>query len=164
MSGAVGPLDLKVDPINAGVLAKLRLLDGYDFLAITADAERKLGWSSTHSAEIEKQVKQFLSLAFLDPGFYHIPELDVDEYWHRMILHTQWYAKFCDDVFGSYYHHTPEPDPAHMNQANRDRSVKLADYWFGTKWANLVRTCTQCRGPFIVSGIAPDPQTMPVLP
>ena len=59
--------------------------------------------------KIETETKRFFSFAFLDPGYYHIPEPDVDEYWHRMILHTQWYSKFCLDTFGQYYHHTPEP-------------------------------------------------------
>lgn len=161
MSGSAVPMDLRVDPVNTRVLDKLRLIDSYDFSAITSDVQRKFDWPPQHASGIERQAKQFFCLAFLDPGRYHIPEVDVDEYWHRMILHTQWYIKFCDEVFGSYYHHTPEPDPANMSQQNRDRTQKLAEYWFGAKWPNLVRTCTQCRGPYVVSGIAPEPHTMP---
>jgi hypothetical protein len=54
VSDAVGPLALKVDPINAGVLGKMRLLEAYNFSSITADVEKKLGWSPQHAAEIEK--------------------------------------------------------------------------------------------------------------
>jgi hypothetical protein len=150
-------------PLQQELIRGLTMLENYEFSPKTADVQNKLGWSSHHAAEIEVQAKQFFSLAYLDPGYYHIPEVDVDDYWHRMILHTVWYIKLCDDVFGSYYHHTPEPNPDNMSRENRERSIKLGKYWFGTEWRNLVKTCTQCKSKDfpVVMGLAPEPETMP---
>ncbi|QWT14556.1 hypothetical protein [Sphingobium xenophagum] len=155
------PLELKVDPLSAEVAKRLDSLSQYDFSAITDDVTRKYGWKSAKSISVEKQVKQFFALAFLDPGYYHIPEEDVDEYWHRMILHTVWYSDFCQSVFGQFYHHTPEPDPAHISEENRERTKRLVDYWFATEWNNLVLTCTQCRGPALEFGVKPDDSALP---
>ncbi|MBD8084657.1 glycine-rich domain-containing protein [Chryseobacterium caseinilyticum] len=70
-----------------------------------------------------------------------------------MILHTVWYNNFCNNIFGEYYHHTPEPDPEHMSDENRERSLKLIEYWYQNKWEQLIRTCTQCN--------SPSPQAIP---
>jgi hypothetical protein len=131
---------------------------------IKRDTMRKLGWSQDKADLVENRAKKFFSLAFLDHDHYHIPDVDVDELWHRMILHTQWYCKFCDDIFGTYYHHTPEPDASHLNQQNRDRSEKLMQYWFQESWDKMVDTCTQCSGPTepgIPGHFAPDSTTLP---
>ncbi|MGE3335518.1 MAG: hypothetical protein AB7I36_17885 [Rhodospirillaceae bacterium] len=141
------PLGLKVDPQSKILLMRLAKIEDYDFSGISADIKRKLRWTPRKIAKTELEVRRFFSLAMLDPGYYHIPEVDVDDYWHRMILHTVWYTKFCKSVFGGYFDHTPEPDPDHLNQRNRERTVKVVSYWYGSKWPKLVKTCTQCNHP-----------------
>ena len=141
------PLGLLKDPGNPQLVEQLKELQDYDFSEVTRQCVEKYGWSKEHAKEIEQQAKQFLSLAYLDQDQYHIPEADVDEYWHRMILNTSWYERFCNDVFGAYYHHTPVADPRTMNDDARLRSKAIVIYWYGKKWKELVKTCTQCRGP-----------------
>ena len=103
----------------------LRKLEAYDFSPVTKSCIDRYGWSAEKAQQTEIETKRFFSLAFLDPGHYHIPESDVDEYWHRMILHTQWYQQFCLDTFGAYYHHTPEPEQNLISEENRKRSLAL---------------------------------------
>jgi hypothetical protein len=155
------PLQLKVDPKSKPLKTRLSKLEAYDFADITADVQRYYGWSAKKAADIEVRAKQFLCLAFLDPGHYHIPEQDIDDYWHRMILHSKWYEKFCNSIFKTFYHHTPEPDPIKLNQANRDRTKAVAEYWFGTPFTSMVRTCTQCKGPITPVDLRPALEMMP---
>ena len=155
------PLGLIVDPNNNSLLVALRKLENYNLDHITRDVEKKYHWTQDKAHEIETETRRFFALAFLDQGYYHIPEADVDEYWHRMILNTQFYHSFCRDIFGDYYHHTPEPNANTINANNRNRTQQLVNYWFGTTWHSLVLTCTQCRGPYLVNLPSPDPLTLP---
>lgn len=156
MAMATLPLGLKQKTGNDVLERWLAALEAYDFGTITASCVEKYKWPAAKAKKIERETKQFLSLALLDPGYYHIPQEDVDEYWHRMILHSQWYHEFCNKFFGGYYHHTPTPDPDLVNEDNRSRSKKLAKHWFGVDWKTLVVTCTQCKGPGIVGYTALD--------
>lgn len=155
------PLGLKVDPKSTAVIRILQEIEDFDFSAITSDVQKKYKWSKSKAKKVELAIKRFFSLAFLDPGNYHIPEADADEYWHRLILHTQFYNDFCQRIFGAYYHHTPEPDPKLVNKANRAQSTMLFKYWYEADWKNLVRTCTQCKGPYISTKIRPAKETLP---
>jgi hypothetical protein len=142
------PLNILLDLGNERLEAKLLELERYDFSAITRSCIDRYEWTESRAKNAEYEAKRFFSLAFLDPGHYHIPEADVDEYWHRMILSTRWYMDFCDAIFGKYYHHTPEPSKEALNTENRQRSLEVVKHWFGYEWENLVTTCTQCKGPY----------------
>ena len=69
------PLGLQVDPRNSGVYDALKGLEAYDFSSITSDVQRKYSWPADHANKVELYIKRFFSLAFLDPGSYHIPKL-----------------------------------------------------------------------------------------
>ncbi|MBV1911861.1 MAG: hypothetical protein KUG78_21385 [Kangiellaceae bacterium] len=148
------PLNLIKDTDNPRCNNALRRLELYDFSLIRNSCIEKYGWSQNEAKDVELETKQFLALPFLDPHFYHIPEEKVDDFWHRMILHTQWYSHFCEETYGFFLHHTPEPKGAKADMVNRDRSIQLAKLWFGKDWSNLVRTCTQCRGPSVPTALA----------
>jgi hypothetical protein len=155
------PFGLIVDPKNDELLARLRVLENYDCEHITRSVQSKYGWDPDRAKKVEIDTKKFFALGFLDQGHYHIPEDDVDEYWHRMILHTRFYIDFCDQIFGEYYHHMPEPDANALNEENRNRTLKLMPYWFGDTWKSVVKTCTQCRGPYVVSILQPASDVLP---
>jgi hypothetical protein len=155
------PFALAVNPGNDQLLQKLRELENYDVGHINRSVMTKYGWSADKAKELEIETKKFFALAFLDQGHYHIPEPDVDEYWHRMILHSRFYVDFCESMFQGYYHHTPEPDDGALSIENRERSLKLIKYWFGTEWGSVVQTCTQCRGPVIYEALQPIPSALP---
>lgn len=103
------PLGLALDPENADLMQQLHRLEEYDFSEVTVLCQRKYGWSEEKAKELERITKQFLALAFIDWGHPHLPTEDIDQYWHRMILQTRWYATFCNDIFGFYFHHGLSP-------------------------------------------------------
>jgi len=150
------PLGLIRDPENDKLVDLLRRLADYDFSAITQSCVQKYGWEASYAQKVEAEAKRFLALSVLDPGWYHIPEADTDEYWHRMILHTVWYAKFCLDVFGVFQHHTPTASPREVSGENRERSIAVAMHWFGCDWKSLVHTCTQCSGGVYSDSLRPS--------
>ena len=150
------PLKLIKNPDNPRCSNALRRLSLYDFSLITESCIDKFGWTVEEAEAIELQTKQFLALPFLDPHFFHIPEEKVDEYWHRMILHTQWYHAFCEETYGFYLHHTPEPRNKTPDLLNRNRTAELGKVWFGVNWSDLVRTCTQCNRSCVLSAITAD--------
>jgi len=153
------PLGLIRATGNKKLDTRLRKLERYNFSPITKSCVDRYSWTKSKANKWETETKRFFSFAFLDPGYYHIPSPDVDEFWHRMILHTQWYEKFCFDIFGAYYHHTPEPDQNLINKQNRERSLALIKHWYGNFWDDLVETCTQCKGPYLAltfKGIEPS--------
>ena len=88
------PLSLVRDTGNPELDKALGKLERYDFTTITKSCVDRYGWETGRAENAEIEAKQFFALAFLDSGHYHIPSPDVDEYWHRMILHTVWYNKF----------------------------------------------------------------------
>ncbi len=71
----------------------------------------KSGWAKT-----ENQAKQKLDAAIqwlaghaIKPkaDMYVMLEGEVDDGLHALILHTKWYAEFCDRHIGFFIHHTP---------------------------------------------------------
>ncbi|MBD8084656.1 hypothetical protein [Chryseobacterium caseinilyticum] len=71
------PIGLKVNPQNIKLINVLKRLEDYDFSSITQSCMQKYSWEKDYAIKIEVWTKQFFSLAFLDNGYYHIPENDV---------------------------------------------------------------------------------------
>ena len=46
----------------------------------------------------------------LYPDEVLVPTKDMDEFWHMHILHTKFYMKDCQNLFGRYLHHTPSDE------------------------------------------------------
>lgn len=59
----------------------------------------------------DRVVDQALALVFVmgstGEGDAMAPSLRVDPGWHTLILHTSWYADWCDRQFGYFLHHQP---------------------------------------------------------
>lgn len=64
--------------------------------------------------ELEEQFREFLCEYVENPDGHPTPPSErVDMYWHKFILDTRLYRRFCDDVFGEYLHHdVPASDGA----------------------------------------------------
>lgn len=56
---------------------------------------------------IQKQALEFLAACGQNPGTGITPSLMVDLGWHNLILHTEVYAEFCQDLCGRFIHHHP---------------------------------------------------------
>ena len=64
-------------------------------------------WSRKDAREAVEQYRNYI---FLRKKYFpqdFPPSQDIDEVWHAHILHTKDYINFCQQVFGSYFHHNP---------------------------------------------------------
>ncbi|MER7968635.1 hypothetical protein ABTX35_06420 [Streptomyces sp. NPDC096080] len=59
----------------------------------------------------DRVVDQALALAHVmgvtGEGACMAPSRQVDPGWHTLILHTGWYAAWCEEQFGRFLHHEP---------------------------------------------------------
>ncbi|WP_217566683.1 hypothetical protein [Streptomyces sp. GbtcB7] len=78
----------------------------YDMLAAFCAAEYGL-----ERCVADRVVDQALTLVYVmgttGEGAAMAPSQQVDPGWHTLILHTDWYADWCDRNFGYFLHHQP---------------------------------------------------------
>lgn len=59
----------------------------------------------------DRVVDQALALVYVmgvtGEGARMAPSRQVDPGWHTLILHTGWYARWCEKQFGHFLHHEP---------------------------------------------------------
>lgn len=66
------------------------------------------GWTAEQSLEAEKWYRRYLFLIVKYPnGTKHVPNRQIDDFWHAHILDTKAYARDCESVFGYFLHHYP---------------------------------------------------------
>lgn len=128
------PLGLTQDPGNDELLRQLTILELYDFREVRLNCKVRTKWDDPRIEAAEYGIKLMFALELLDPGWFHIPGDDPDEYWHGMILHTGWYTSFCEAVLGRYHHHTPNLRGEAL-EFEVGRSLALYDDLFGLKMA-----------------------------
>ncbi|MBO4258052.1 hypothetical protein [Streptomyces griseorubiginosus] len=62
-------------------------------------------------ATADRVVDQALALVHVmgstGAGASMAPSVQVDPGWHTLILHTDWYANWCQEQFGYFLHHRP---------------------------------------------------------
>jgi len=87
----------------------LRLLHDYDLTPV----RRSLLYDGIlPSAWVDDAIwefRRFMGLCVLSPEPVGMVSRYVDEVWHTLILHTQLYAAFCEQIFGHFAHHEPTP-------------------------------------------------------
>jgi hypothetical protein len=66
-----------------------------------------LAFDDEHAAELFLEVKKYLYLASSHDGRIPMTSSLVDAAWHQFILYTSEYSEFCEEIFGSYQHHSP---------------------------------------------------------
>jgi hypothetical protein len=82
---------------------------------------------------------------------------EVDEVWHCAILHTEFYASLCNDVFGRFIHHRPGTPSSPIGREPRERFLDAYRTTYGplpSIWgdgADCFSTCdtpsTNCQDP-----------------
>lgn len=60
--------------------------------------------------ELEAKFRRFIKLIIENPDSEITPSPEVDEYWHKFILDTREYHRFCEEVVGQFIHHMPNLD------------------------------------------------------
>jgi hypothetical protein len=95
---------------------------------------------------LARELKRFLILRAFNPDIPYGITGKVDDMWHTFILFTREYARFCDEVAGTFLHHTPG-----VNQ--NARQVQQ----FRSNYANLFKDYAA------VFGEGPDERAWPSL-
>jgi len=132
--------------------ADLRSLRTWDLSPIARRVERELGWSWKFVLRVEREYRHFIALAVLEPADRLGMQGPVDEFWHRHILFTQDYHRFCHAVAGGYIHHSPHEAETHAGGGSYQRTLALLERRFGkvdeAVWprigANSCNNCASC--------------------
>ena len=86
-------------------VSQSQLIEAIDLSQINLYFQLKKGWSEERVTQAVTDYRFFLSR--IDSRFNTSPTSDVDDIWHRHILHTKQYAYDCMRVFGKFIHHEP---------------------------------------------------------
>jgi len=71
------------------------------------------GWKQAQANEAENQYKNFLRIKIVATDSFSqelVPSLDIDEFWHAHILHTEKYAADMQNICGKFLHHHPQQE------------------------------------------------------
>jgi hypothetical protein len=91
------------------VLAAIQALDVEPVKVRMMDPVRGEGWTRERADAVEITYKNFLSMLVKHPEEAEEIAMseDTDEFWHTHILQTRKYADDCEEMFGTYLHHSP---------------------------------------------------------
>ncbi len=89
-------------------------------------------WTSTDAMHCATLYKRFLLLKKKHFALPLVPTKEIDEFWHNHILHTQRYMQDCQQIFGTYLHHTPASPDEDIEQLLQDfeqtKQLYLAEF------------------------------------
>lgn len=98
---AVLPADRQLD---SALMEKVR---NVDLSQVRNYLISRKGWSIPRT---DNAIEGYCRFLYLCGTFHKVrPPQDVDEVWHRHILHTEQYANDCMNLFGRFIHHRPFP-------------------------------------------------------
>lgn len=134
MNMARTPLGLTRDTGVPALNDRLLGLEQYPFAVILRRVSRlrtengQPPLTPAEKAAMELKAKRFFSLILLDPDQPHVPDVEIDEVWHAMVLNTPWYRTFCHAIFGAFIDHTPpDDDDVDVDQDAFARTEKAMD-------------------------------------
>jgi hypothetical protein len=87
------------------------LVSGIDLNAICRKVRVQQKWDAAAINRAEREYREYLEAALLNPGRKVPPSRAADEIWHAHILDTMKYAADCDRLFGGMLHHVPNYQP-----------------------------------------------------
>jgi hypothetical protein len=95
--------------IGAGTIDKLKILADFDM-----ERERRIVMQEMEIDEYVslvrlREFKRFFALELLYPNPDHsfVPSIEIDPFWHHLVLDSRRYVALCDKLYGGYVHHTP---------------------------------------------------------
>jgi len=68
--------------------------------------QERYDWDEFYALHVISEFRRFCYIWAL--GNRVSPSTAIDECWHMLILDTQLYKTFCDEVLGTFFHHLPE--------------------------------------------------------
>jgi hypothetical protein len=104
-SGTALELSVKIT-LTVEQQQRVKKISDYD-LWFVAERLKRAGLSAEQIESGVTEFKKYMTLFALGYEELGMVSHDVDEVWHRFILFTEEYTKFCDSIFGKYIHHAP---------------------------------------------------------
>ncbi|QTN29552.1 hypothetical protein HZ993_06965 [Rhodoferax sp. AJA081-3] len=80
----------------------------FDFAKVTARYAKDGNVPLESAAETLLELKRWFTLCALHPEKTYATGGQVDAMWHTFILFTKDYARFCQEIAGTFIHHSPE--------------------------------------------------------
>jgi hypothetical protein len=112
--------------VDAALMERIRQVD---LSQVRNYLMARKNWTEARALNAIEGYYQFL---YLTGTFHKVrPPKDIDEVWHRHILHTEQYAEDCLNLFGRFIHHQPFPiELALEGECENDceSRVEKADY------------------------------------
>jgi hypothetical protein len=89
--------------------SRREFIESYEFSpALRARLRDELGGEQQVAVALDGLRAWYLACLYAEGGLIGMPSRVVDEAWHEMILFTREYARFCEQAFGRFLHHSPE--------------------------------------------------------
>ncbi len=91
-------------------MAKLsKIIENLDLDSVIIRMKRDAGLSTEQIQQAITEYKQFLELRLTSGEDKIVPTEMADKAWHYHILDTKKYAADCDNIFGEFMDHNPNP-------------------------------------------------------
>lgn len=106
-------------------MAKLsKIIENLDLDSVIIRMKRDAGLSTEQIQQAITEYKQFLELRLTSGEDKIVPTEMADKAWHYHILDTKKYAADCDNIFGEFMDHDPNPtDMLAFNEATKSTST-----------------------------------------
>jgi hypothetical protein len=132
--GLLPELWTQFDGDYAAAVKRVELIERFDlnFLAPKLTPELTNGWLNERDAPLViRDLKRYIALIVLFPGEALAPSNKIDMAWHTFILYTRPYREFCNEVFGHYVDHYPDPSGAPFNRPRYEKTLSRYRQAFG---------------------------------
>lgn len=102
-------------------------VEQYPMTAIVAQYAKDEKLSLATAEAHERELKRFLALVCLKPSGTYEMRGPVDKLWHKFIIYTLEYQKFCENMAGRFIHHIPDCVEDRLGYGSVNRYVRFLD-------------------------------------
>ena len=102
-----------------------------DLGGVITRMQKDLGVNDEVATRAEDLYKKFLILKHLYPNERLVPPKIVDEFWHRHMLDSRKYQADCQELYGDFLHHDPNPESQGQVKTAWNRTKELYASVFG---------------------------------
>jgi len=98
------------------VNSSLEKLRDFDLKPVTMRLEEE---GHSEAEKLEEEFRKFAALTIINEDTTVVPSERLDIFWHKFIMDTRRYQRFCDEVLGSFLHHEVS-DPREVEEVEPD--------------------------------------------
>ncbi len=108
----------------------LETVDAHEHPELIARLQRELDLDLPSAQQLFADMKRYLYLCTIS-GEKLAPTPKIDAAWHEFLMYTRDYTCFCQQMFGTFVHHTPNPTLTPHEVLDPNRTFQLAQQTFG---------------------------------